>query len=116
MSDSDTSASGPQPEEKIPLPPPTFEWLAVSLRMQAEIALGLLFLGEEKDRPKPDLAAARHTIDLMAMLQEKTKGNLTLDEQRLLENSLTELRFRYVQAVEDSKKEQPPQQEQQQPS
>jgi hypothetical protein len=38
------------------------------------------------------------------MLQEKTRGNLTLEEQRELENSLTELRFRYVQAVEQQAK------------
>ena len=41
---------------------------------------------------------------MLGVLQEKTKGNLTLEEQRLLENSLTELRFRYVQALEESKK------------
>jgi len=40
----------------------------------------------------------------LGMLQDKTKGNLTLEEQRLLENSLTELRFRFVQALEESKK------------
>jgi hypothetical protein len=39
------------------------------------------------------------------MFEEKTKGNLTLDEQRLLENSLTELRFRYVQVMEASSKQ-----------
>jgi hypothetical protein len=38
------------------------------------------------------------------MLKEKTQGNLTLEEQRLIENSLTELRFRYVRALEESKK------------
>jgi len=38
------------------------------------------------------------------MLQEKTRGNLTLDEQRNLENTLTELRFRYVQRLEESQK------------
>ncbi len=84
----------------VPLPPPTFEFLVLSLRSQAEIQLGLLHLGEEKDRPKPNLPLARHTIDLMAMLQRKTKGNLSVEESRLLENSLTELRFRYVQASE----------------
>jgi hypothetical protein len=47
---------------------------------------------------------ARHSIDMMNVLLEKTRGNLSLDEQRLLENSLTELRFRYIQAVEESKK------------
>jgi Domain of unknown function (DUF1844) len=39
------------------------------------------------------------------VLQEKTRGNLSLEEQRMIENSLTELRFRYVQVLEDSKKE-----------
>jgi hypothetical protein len=47
---------------------------------------------------------ARHSIDLMAVLLEKTKGNLTLDEQRLLENSLTELRFRFVQVSDEAAK------------
>ena len=80
---------------EIPLPPPTFDLLVFSLKMQAEMRLGLL--GEMEDGEKPDLAAARHAIDMLAMLSEKTRGNLTLEEQRLLENSLTELRFRYVQ-------------------
>ena len=40
----------------------------------------------------------------MAVLQEKTKGNLSLEEQRMLENSVTELRFRYVQVSEEAAK------------
>jgi hypothetical protein len=87
-----------QPEPDFPIPPPTFEFFILSLKYQAELALGLFHLGEEKDRQPPDLRVARHTIDLMAMLQEKTRGNLSIDEQRLLENSVTELRFRFVQA------------------
>jgi hypothetical protein len=86
----------------LPLPSPSFEFLVLSLRSQAEMQLGLLHFGEEQERPKPKLKLARHTIDLMAMLAEKTKGNLTVEEQRLLENSLTELRFRFVQAAEAS--------------
>ena len=70
------------------------------MKMQAEMALGLIHFGEEKDRPKPDVRVARHSIDLLAMLADKTRGNLTMDEQRLIENSLTELRFRYVQVIE----------------
>jgi hypothetical protein len=100
MSETDSAAAGQQ-EESIPHPPASFSYLVLSLRMQAEIHLGLLHFGEEKDRPQPDLGAARHTIDLLAMLQEKTRGNLALEEQRLVDNSLTELRFRYVQAVEE---------------
>jgi hypothetical protein len=36
---------------------------------------------------------------MLALIQDKTKGNLSVEEHRLLENSLTELRFRYVQAA-----------------
>jgi hypothetical protein len=86
-----------------PFPPATFAFLALSLRTQTEMHLGLLHFGDEKDRPEPDFGAARHMIDLLAMLQEKTRGNLTMEEQRLIENSLTELRFRFVQAMERSK-------------
>ena len=100
MSETDSAAAGQPIEQEVPLPPASFSLLVLSLRMQAEMQLGLVHFGEEKDRPEPDLDAARHAIDLLAILQEKTKGNLTLEEQRLLENSLTELRFRYVQASE----------------
>jgi Domain of unknown function (DUF1844) len=86
----------PNPEE-MPLPPATFEFFVLSLKMQAEMSMGLIHFGDEQDRPKPDLRVARHSIDLLAMISEKTKGNLTIDEQRLIENSLTELRFRFVQ-------------------
>lgn len=103
MSESE-NAGASQAEERMPMPPASFEFLALSLRTQAELQLGLLHFGAEEDRPKPDFDLARHSIDLLAMLHEKTRGNLTLEEQRLVENSLTELRFRYVQALEESKK------------
>jgi hypothetical protein len=84
--------------------PATFDFLILSLRAQTEMQLGLFHFGDEAEKPEPDLDLARHSIDMLNVLLEKTKGNLTLDEQRLLENSLTELRFRYIQAVEESKK------------
>ena len=90
-------------ESDFPLPPPTFEFLVFSLKMQTEMRLGLMGAGEGGEGG-PDLAAARHSIDMLAMLVEKTRGNLSLEEQRLIENSLTELRFRYVQATEDARK------------
>jgi uncharacterized protein DUF1844 len=90
-------------ESDFPLPPPTFEFLIFSLKTQAEMRLGLLAFGEEQDA-KPDLPAARHAIDLLAMIAEKTRGNLSLEEQRFIENSLTELRFRFVQVSEDAQK------------
>lgn len=93
-------------ESDYPLPPATFEFLTISLKTQAEMHMGLLYFGDDADRPKPDLALARHTIDMLAMMQEKTRGNLTLEEQRLIDNSLTELRFRYIQLQEAGGKNQ----------
>jgi hypothetical protein len=46
----------------------------------------------------PDLEAASQVIDLLAMLEEKTRGNLTAEERQLLEQALFELRMRYVEA------------------
>lgn len=101
MSDSAESAAPPQTEEpELPLPPPTIEFLVASLKMQAEAHLGLLDFGDEKENQPPNLRLARHAIDMLAMLGEKTRGNLGVQEQLFLENSLTELRFRYVQASE----------------
>jgi Domain of unknown function (DUF1844) len=97
---------GPMSEEikndapNLMLPPASFTFLVLSLRAQCESSLGLMqFGGDEK--PEPDLDIARHGIDLLAVLLDKTKGNLTLEEKRLLENSLTELRFRFVQVSDE---------------
>src|SRR5262245_28940530 len=105
MSDVENSESR-HDETQIPLPPASFPFLILSLRAQAEMQLGLMAFSEE-EKPEPNLPLARHTIDMMAVLQEKTKGNLTLEEQRLLENSLTELRFRFVQVSEETAKATP---------
>jgi hypothetical protein len=96
----------PQAEDSLArqgLPPASFEFLILSIRAQTEMQLGLFHFGGDNEKPKPDFDLARHSIDMMNVLLEKTRGNLSLDEQRLLENSLTELRFRYIQAVEESK-------------
>ena len=84
-----------------PLPPASFDMLVLSLAMQAQMELGG---GMPQEGRAPNLDIARHTIDLLAMLQEKTKGNLSMEENRMLENTLTELRFRYVQVVEEINK------------
>ncbi len=85
----------------MPLPPADFSFLVSSLMFQAQMELGLLHFGEEKDRPEPNLPRAKHSIDLLGALEEKTKGNLTLEEDRLLSNGLTELRFRFVQVSDE---------------
>ncbi len=95
-------------DQDYPLPPATFEFLVLSLRTQTEMHLGLLYEHDDKEQPEPDFRVARHSIDLLAMLQDKTRGNTTVEEQRLIENTVTELRFRYVQAMEHHKKKTPP--------
>jgi hypothetical protein len=110
MSDEiETAADGPDEDDDLEsrpeLPPADFDFLVYSLRLQAELNLGLLPFGAPgEDDPAPDFELARHNIDLLAMLQEKTKGNLTDEEQRALDNSVTELRFRFVQAQQEESK------------
>lgn len=86
-------------ENEATPPPASFEFLIASFIMQAQVQLGMFKMpGTEDEDTQPNLAWAKHAIDLLGVIEEKTKGNLTLEEKRLLENSLTELRFRYVQA------------------
>ncbi len=87
----------------FPLPPANFAFLVESILMQTQMQLGLLRF-DEKDENEPNLPLARHSIDMLSMLQEKTRGNLTTEEQRLIENGLTELRFRFVQVSEELQK------------
>jgi hypothetical protein len=89
-------------ESDFPLPPPTFEFLVFSLKAQAEMQMGLY--GFEDQSQGPNLLAAKHAIDMLSMVVEKTRGNLSMEEQRLIENSLTELRFRFVQISEERAK------------
>jgi hypothetical protein len=97
---------------EMPLPPANFMFLVESILMQTQIQLGLFKLGDNDEKTEPNLPLARHSIDLLGMLQEKTRGNLTVEEQRLLENGLTELRFRYVQIADEMKRSMQPRQEQ----
>jgi hypothetical protein len=75
--------------------PVGFEHLLQSMYMTAMMALGAGTQPGEK--PRIDLMGARQTIDLLAVLGDKTKGNLTADEQRLLESALFELRMTFLE-------------------
>ena len=98
-------AESTEPSYELPIPPADFSFLIESILMQTQIQLGLLNLGEKDEPPpEPNLPLARHSIDMLGMLQQKTQGNLTVEEQRLLENGLTELRFRYIQVADELKK------------
>ncbi|MBI2815772.1 MAG: DUF1844 domain-containing protein [Acidobacteria bacterium] len=76
--------------------PVGFEHLVMSLATTAMYQLGLV-KNHEEDQPRVDLEAAKETIDLLDILQQKTKGNLTQEEQGLLEGSLYELRMMFVE-------------------
>jgi hypothetical protein len=78
------------------LPPATFDFLIGSFVMQAQVHMGLMRIPGE-DEARVNLPLAKHAIDLLGVIEERTKGNLSLEEQRMLGNALTELRFRYVQ-------------------
>jgi hypothetical protein len=86
MSKSDESAA-----------PIDFYTFVLSLGSSAFVHLGDAPHPETGEAAKPNLSLAKQTIDILAMLEEKTKGNLTLEEERFLENLLTDLRFRFVQ-------------------
>jgi hypothetical protein len=97
-------AETPKIPSDYPLPPANFTFLVESILMQTQMQLGLLNFGEANEDTEPNLPLARHSIDILAVLQEKTRGNLTTEEQRLIENGLTELRFRFIQVSDELKK------------
>jgi hypothetical protein len=97
-------AETPKIPSDYPLPPANFTFLVESILMQTQMQLGLLNFGEANEDTEPNLPLARHSIDILGVLQEKTRGNLTTEEQRLIENGLTELRFRFIQASDELKK------------
>jgi hypothetical protein len=75
----------------------TFERFLASLYMSALVQLGLMH--EQGGTPRVDLIGARQAVDTLALLQEKTKGNLTPAEEAFLQNSLYELRMAYVEVT-----------------
>jgi hypothetical protein len=64
----------------------------------------LINLGEIADphtgQKQKDLALAKHTIDTIAMLKDKSKGNLNAEEQRFIDTILADLRWRYVKLAQ----------------
>jgi len=86
-----------EPEEtELPEEPSGFETLVSYLSTTAMFQLGLL-AGPGGDRIPPDMPNAQRTIDLLQVLQDKTSGNLTPNESRLLDDVLYELRMTFVE-------------------
>ncbi len=75
----------------------TFDKFVASLYMTALMQLGLVH--EQGMSSRPDIMAARQTIDTISILAEKTKGNLTAAEDTLMQNVLYELRMAYIEVT-----------------
>lgn len=80
-----------------PPPPLDFSGLVLSLANTALFQLGMIKISESEE-PKKDLSGARQTIDLLSLLEEKTQGNLTDTEKKLLSETLFQLRMAFVEA------------------
>jgi hypothetical protein len=80
-----------------PTPTLDFVTLILSLREGALVALGLVSNEELGDLPA-DFAAAKYQIEMLALLETKTQGNLTPDETKLLSTVIYELRVAFVEA------------------
>lgn len=94
------------PGESRQLPPASFSVLISSLVTQVFFALGAIEDPQTKQRFL-DLDMARHHIDILAMLEEKTKGNLTDDEKKILDRAIYESRMQYVQAAQHASRAAP---------
>ncbi|HVV16834.1 MAG TPA: DUF1844 domain-containing protein [Polyangia bacterium] len=91
-------APADEPGAAAGFPPVDFHTFILSLGSSALLHLGELEHPEAGDA-RQDLSLAKHTIDILAMLDEKTKGNLSPAEEKLMESLLFDLRLRYVEAT-----------------
>jgi len=82
----------------------SFTAFMLSLATTAAVHFGDIADPNTGDRAEPNLPAAAQMIELIALLQDKTKGNLIEPEERLVDDLLYELRVRYVQAQQGEKR------------
>ena len=83
-------------QQQRTLPPADFEGLVSMLATQAFFALGVIRTKEDEE-PKTDMALAQYNIDMLGIIEEKAKGNLTDDEKKMLEGTIHQLRMAFVQ-------------------
>ncbi len=94
----------PQPQEspgadepkRASAPPPTLDFVAI---LFTYVHTALMYLGDVKDpdgKESENLEGARQMIDILEVMQQKTRGNLTKEEEQYLESALYDLRMRYM--------------------
>jgi len=86
----------PGADERGPLPEANLGSLINMLTTQALFAMGVLQVKGQENHP-PDLQMAKYNIDMLGVLEEKTKGNVTAEEAAALKNTVNELRMGFVQ-------------------
>jgi len=91
------AAGESKPGEPYRLPKPSFEALLSTFTTQTLLALGLVEHPEMGRVVNLDLA--KFNIDLLAIIEEKTKGNLTSEEKGFLDNTLHQLRMAFVEVA-----------------
>ena len=94
---SERISTAAEDETSGPLPPISFAAFVLSLAHTVAVHLGDI---ADPSTGKPaalNLAAAQHMIDILSLLEEKTRGNLTAEERQLLDQLLFELRMRFVE-------------------
>jgi hypothetical protein len=82
----------------------TFTGFVVSLATTAAVHFGDIPDPGTGQRAEPNLPAAAQMIELIALLQDKTKGNLSAPEEQLIDDLLYELRMRFVQAQQGERR------------
>ncbi len=82
----------------------SFTQFVISLASSAAIHFGDVPEPGGQRLAQPNLEGARQMIEILALLDEKTKGNLTAEERQVLEQVLYELRLRFVQAADGGKR------------
>ena len=91
------SESSDTPHLPDKLPPPSFSLLIATFGSQAMVALGQI-PNPLDNKTEVRLDLAKHAIDMLVIIQEKTMGNLEPEEASLIENMLHQLRMAYVAA------------------
>lgn len=91
-----------EPKNAEPMPEPDFTSFVFSIATTAQMSLGGI-QHPETGKAEQNLPVAKQMIDILGIMKEKTKDNLTKDEEMLLESALYNLRMQYVRAMEGKK-------------
>jgi hypothetical protein len=94
---SQTTTDSADPDMQV-----TFVGFAISLAHTAAVHLGDVPDPVSGRQMPPNLAAAQQMIDILALLEEKTRGNLSAEERQLLDQVLYELRMRYAEVAQSA--------------